>query len=379
MLKYLKYFIPSFTAIIYLITILMGEHYPTFFLIGFSLILIIGDRILPRDTEIQKFSYPSILNLSIYINLPILLILVLIVTSFLSNNVSQWYINNLNTFIYVDFIQTKNSFSIIDKFSLIIQTCLMIGVIGTVPGHELTHRIKSKFDMFIGNWLLAFAWDCTFAIEHVYGHHKNACLPEDPASAKRDENIYFFTLKAIFNEHIDGWKIEINRVKKQGFNPFSIHNRMIIGYTRSFTITCLVFIVSGGMGVLYFLICAFIAKLFLEAINYIEHYGLVRERGKRIEMRHSWNSNHFMSSIYLYNVTRHSDHHRRWSLKFWELHPCPSDAPMTPYGYLSMLYLVLLTPFLYKKIMEKKLKDWELNYANEEEKKIINLKIKKEI
>ena len=192
MLKYLKHFIPSFTGIIYLITISMGEYYPTFFLIGFSLLLIIGDVILPRDTKIQKFSFPSILNLSIYINLPILLILVLIVTSFLSNNVSQWYINNLNTFIYVDFIQAKNSLNTIDKFSLIIQTCLMIGILGTVPGHELTHRIKSKFDMFIGNWLLAFSWDCTFAIEHVYGHHKNACLPEDPASAKRDENIYLF-------------------------------------------------------------------------------------------------------------------------------------------------------------------------------------------
>ena len=106
MLKYLKYFIPSFTAIVYLIAIFMGEHYPTYFLIGFSLILIIGDRILPRDTKIQKFYYPRILNLSIYINLPILLILVLIVTSFLSNNVSQWYINNFNTFIYVDFIYT---------------------------------------------------------------------------------------------------------------------------------------------------------------------------------------------------------------------------------------------------------------------------------
>tara|TARA_B100001250_G_scaffold381288_1_gene373463 strand:+ start:743 stop:1876 length:1134 start_codon:yes stop_codon:yes gene_type:complete len=371
MLKYLKHFIPSFTAIAYLITISLGEHSPAWFLIGFSLFLIIGDRIMPRDTKIQQFSYPSILNLSIYINLPILLILVLVVTSFLSNNVSEWYIASLNTFIYADFIETKNSFNIIDKFALVIQTSLLMGTLGVVTGHELTHRIKNKFDMFIGNWLLAFSWDCTFAIEHVYGHHKHACLPEDPASAKRGENIYLFILKAIFNEHVDGWKIETNRVKQQGFNAFSIHNRMIIGYLRSLTITALVFIVSGGVGMLFFLICAFITKSFLEAINYIEHYGLVRERGQRVEMRHSWNSNHFMSSIYLYNVTRHSDHHRLAKLKFWELHPCPSDAPMTPYGYLSMLYLVLLTPFLYKKIMDKKLSDWELNYANNEERNIM--------
>ena len=87
-------------------------------------------------------------------------------------------------------------------------------------------------------------------------------------------------------------------------------------------------------------------------------------------MRHSWNSNHFISSIFLYNVTRHSDHHRLAKLKFWELDPCPDNAPMTPYGYLSMLYLVLITPYLYKKIMHRKLIDWDLNYATSEERKI---------
>lgn len=372
MLKYLKHFLPPFTAIMFMIIISMGEHSPTLFLIGFSLLMIIGDYIMPRDKEIQNFSYPFILNFSLYINLPILLILVVITMSFLTNNLSEWYVNILNTYIYHDFIEIRNSFNLIDKFCLIIQASLLMGILGVVAGHELTHRIKNKFDMFVGNWLLAFSWDCTFAIEHVYGHHKHACLPEDPASAQRGDNIYLFILKAIFNEHVDGWKIEINRVKKKGQNPFSLNNRMIVGYLRSLTITFLIFTIAGLIGVLYFLICAFITKSFLEAINYIEHYGLVRVRGSKVEMKHSWNSNHLLSSIFLYNVTRHSDHHRLAKLKFWELHPCPESAPMTPYGYLSMLYLVLITPLLYKKIMHKKLIDWDLNYANNEERELVN-------
>ena len=68
-----------FTAIIYLASISQGGNSPTVFLICFSLLLILGDQIFPRDKKIQHFSYPSLLNLSIYINLPILLILVLIV------------------------------------------------------------------------------------------------------------------------------------------------------------------------------------------------------------------------------------------------------------------------------------------------------------
>ncbi len=376
MLKYFKHFLPCLSAILYLAAISMGEYYPIIFLIGFSLFLVIGDYILPRDKNIQQFSYPSILNSSMYINLPVLSIVVILTISILSNTLSQWHISILDLYYSTDFISLKNSFNLIDKIALIIQTTLFIGILGIVPGHELTHRTKNKFDMFVGNWLLAFSWDCTFAIEHVYGHHRNACLPDDPASAKRGENIYSFIIKAIYTEHVDGWKIENNRLKTKGLNPFSINNRMFVGYCRSLLITVLAFLIGGWNGILYFLICAFLAKSFLETINYVEHYGLVREKGGRVQMRHSWNSNHLLSSVFLCNVTRHSDHHRRARLKFWELHPCPENSPMTPYGYLAMLYIVLLAPFLYQRIMEKKLVDWELNYASTEEKKIINNKLK---
>jgi alkane 1-monooxygenase len=370
MLKYLKHFLPAFSSILFLAILSMGEYYPTFFLIGFSLFIIVGDAILPRDKEIQQFSYPGILNLSIYINLPILVVLVMVITAIFSPDVSPWYGNSIDAYLYPDFNPLNHSFNTIDQCALIIQTSLFIGVLGTVPGHELTHRVNNTFDMLVGNWLLAFSCDCTFAIEHVYGHHKNACLPEDPASAKRGENIYLFIVNAVFREHIDGWKIELTRLRRVGHRPVGFFNRMLIGYLRSLFIAIGVFTISGGVGVLCFMICALVAKVFLEAINYVEHYGLVRERGKRVHMRHSWNSNHFMSSIYLYNVTRHSDHHRLAKLKFWELHPCPENAPMAPYGYLSMLYLVLLMPFLYKKIMAGKLLDWDLNYANMEEKQL---------
>ena len=248
MLKYLKHFLPAFTAIFYILAISMGEYYPTIWFIGFSLFLTIGDYLLPKDEHIQQFSYPSILNSSMYINLPILFIVVILTISILSNDLPQWHINILDSYYSIDFISLKNSFNIIDKIALIIQTTLFIGVLGIVPGHELTHRIKNKLDMFIGNWLLAFSWDCTFAIEHVYGHHKNACLADDPASAKRGENIYSFIGKAIYTEHVDGWKIENNRLKINGVNPFSFNNRMFVGYCRSLLITILAFLIGGWIG-----------------------------------------------------------------------------------------------------------------------------------
>ena len=190
MLKYIKYYIPALTGILAIIFFSMGHNYPIYFCIAWSLFVIIGDHILPRDMETQQFSYPAILNFSIYINLPILFSLIFLVVSIFGNDSSNSYIEEFYSIFDIDFIQIKDSFTPIDKIALIVQTTLFIGILGTVPGHELTHRKQNKFDMFVGNWLLAFSWDCTFAIEHVYGHHKDVCLDEDPASAKRGENIY---------------------------------------------------------------------------------------------------------------------------------------------------------------------------------------------
>ena len=84
MLKYLKYYIPVLTGILFIIFILMGQNYPTYFFIAWSLFLFIGDYVLPRDQEVQNFSYPSILNCSIYVNLPILFCLIFLLFPYLA-------------------------------------------------------------------------------------------------------------------------------------------------------------------------------------------------------------------------------------------------------------------------------------------------------
>jgi alkane 1-monooxygenase len=76
-----------------------------------------------------------------------------------------------------------------------------------------------------------------------------------------------------------------------------------------------------------------------------------------------------MSSIYLYNVTRHSSHHEKANLKYWEL-KAYDDAPTMPQGYLTMLYLALFAPFYFHKIMAKKLIDWDSNYATKQEREL---------
>ncbi|SVC19757.1 uncharacterized protein METZ01_LOCUS272611, partial [marine metagenome] len=171
-------------------------------------------------------------------------------------------------------------------------------------------------------------------------------------------------------EHRDAWKIELTRLKKRGHFTLGIHNKLIIGLLQSFLIGLLAFYFAGWNGVLMFLGIAIFAKLFLESVNYMEHYGLVREEGTPVALHHSWNTNKRVSSLLLYNLTRHSHHHEQGSLEFWKLSP-KGEAPEMPYGYLSTLYLVVFFPWLYRKMMEPKLEFWIENYASKGEKELI--------
>ena len=363
-MKYLRYYISTLTLIIGLFLCLGVQNGPTILFVGFSLLIIVGDVLLKEEDSRFNYSFPFFLNLPMYINLPLLILFLLVTITLLSQSAicDSIILNYLN----INLNSVRENLHAIDKISLVAISSLFIGVMGTVPGHELVHRKAKKFDMFIGNWLLSLSWDCAFAIEHVYGHHKNVGLSIDPATAKRGENIYRFIIRAIVNEQKDAWKIFLSQNKKSKSSFLSLKNKMITGYLRSLLITLSAYIISGAEGMIIFLLCAFIAKSLLEVINYTEHYGLVRVPGQKVRPRHSWNSNSVMSSIFLYNVTRHSSHHEKASLKYWELYPY-KGAPMMPYGYLSMLYLAIFLPPVFHRLMCKKLVEWDSKYASKRE------------
>ena len=365
-MKYLKYYISTVTLTIAFHVCFLGEYYPTIFFFCFSLFIILGDLFVKEDSAEQQYSKLYLLNLPMYLNFPLLTTILLISAFMLGDNPQNAFTNIVSTYLNKDLLDVRNSLNIFDSIFLVAQMGLFIGIMGTVPGHELVHRKKSKFDMFMGNWLLALSWDCAFAVEHVHGHHKNVGLPSDPATARRGENIYLFIIKATLKEHRDAWKIELSQMKRRSIPIWSIKNKMILGYLRSASIITFAFFIGGLKGALFFLLFSFIAKALLEVINFSEHYGLVRVQGEPVMPRHSWNSNSTLSSTYLYNVTRHSSHHEKANLKYWELRSY-QDAPMMPQGYLAMLYMALFLPNYFHKVMAKKLIDWDKRFATDKE------------
>jgi alkane 1-monooxygenase len=114
--------------------------------------------------------------------------------------------------------------------------------------------------------------------------------------------------------------------------------------------------------VLAFLGAAFMGMLMLETVNYIEHYGLQRKLGasgqyERAMPHHSWNSDHVVGRLMLFELSRHSDHHYLASRKYQVLRH-HDNAPQMPTGYPGMMLLALVPP-LWFSIMHKKIKEWQ--------------------
>ena len=234
---------------------------------------------------------------------------------------------------------------------------IVLGVNGINVAHELGHRQTSK-TRFIGKLLLLPSVYMHFYIEHNFGHHLNAATKEDPATARYNQSMYSFWITSVFRQYISAWKIQNKLLKNNNRGFLSFKNDML--WYVVFQISYLIFIyfVFGNIGLLFGLGAAIISFLLLETVNYIEHYGLLRlktqsGRYERVREIHSWNSNHVVGRIVLYELTRHSDHHYKSSKKY-KLLECHDESPQMPFGYPTSMVIAFLPP-LWFSIMNKRI------------------------
>jgi alkane 1-monooxygenase len=235
---------------------------------------------------------------------------------------------------------------------------LLCGVFGINVGHELGHR-ANVFEQTLAKMLLLTSQYMHFFIEHNKGHHKRVATPEDPGSARYGEMIYTFYFRTILFSYFSAWEIANKDVKKKGKPVFSLYNEMVQFTLIQLIFVALVIFIFGWQTTLYYLIAAGIGILLLETVNYIEHYGLRRktlEDGKyeRAMPGHSWNSDHVIGRLMLFELSRHSDHHYLASRKYQVLRH-HDDSPQMPTGYPGMMILSLIPPAWFY-VMNKRIK-----------------------
>lgn len=235
---------------------------------------------------------------------------------------------------------------------------ILCGVYGINVAHELGHRTK-RWERDLARALLLTSLYMHFIIEHNRGHHRRVATPDDPASARYGETVYAFWVRSIIFSWLSAWHIEADRLRKGGERPYGLHNEMLHAMVWQGTLLVVIGLVFGTTALLAFLGAAFIGILLLETVNYIEHYGLRRSRTSqgtygRVHHVHSWNSDHLLGRMMLFELTRHSDHHWKASKKYQGLKSL-EDAPQLPTGYPGTMLMSLFPPLFFA-VMHPRLK-----------------------
>lgn len=240
---------------------------------------------------------------------------------------------------------------------LIFSVGIALGSNGINVAHELGHR-KTQWEKTLGKILLMPALYMHFYIEHNFGHHQNAATKEDPASARYNQSVYSFWITSMTRQYVSAWKLQKQLLQRNSLPFFNVKNDMLWYCIFQIAYLLIVFIVFGATALIAALFIALSAAILLETINYIEHYGLIRLKTKsgryeRVKEIHSWNSNHVLGRVMLYELTRHSDHHYRAHKKY-QLLDCHETSPQMPYGYPTSMVLSLVPP-LWFAIMNKRI------------------------
>ena len=251
--------------------------------------------------------------------------------------------------------------TLVNKIGLAV-TVGFIGGLGINTAHELGHK-KEAHERWLSKIALAQSCYGHFYIEHNRGHHVRVATPADPASSRVGESFYRFWPRTVFGSLASAWELESRRYSRRGQHPFRIGNDVINALLMTLALWA-VMVVWLGPGIIPFLLIqAFIAITLLEAVNYLEHYGMLREivgvpgkeRYERVEPRHSWNSNNIATNVLLYHLQRHSDHHAPPTRRYQALRD-EKGAPALPTGYASMILLALVPP-MWNRVMDPRVLD----------------------
>lgn len=227
-------------------------------------------------------------------------------------------------------------------------------------GHELGHK-QDRVDRLAAQVVNGLVGYGHFCIEHNRGHHVNVATPEDCVSARMGESIYRFMLREIPGALKRGLLLERERLAKLGHGFWSIHNEVLASWMLTLAIALGLVATFGWIVAPFIVIHHFYAWYGLTQANYVEHYGLLRQklangRYELPEPRHSWNTNHIYSNLISFHLQRHSDHHAN-ALRPYQTLRDFKDLPRLPSGYPGSFGLAAIPP-LWFKVMDRKLMEW---------------------
>jgi alkane 1-monooxygenase len=242
--------------------------------------------------------------------------------------------------------------STLDKVGLM-TTVGLIGGLAINAAHELGHTREQR-ERRLSKVALAQTCYGHFFVEHNRGHHVRVATAEDPASARYGENLYAFIPRSVFGSLRSAWGLEAARLAGLGKSRWTLANDVLNAWLLSVALFTVLSVWFGAVVLPWLVGQAIIGFCLLETVNYMEHYGLRRQklpsgRYERVRPSHSWNSSSVIANVLLFHLQRHSDHHAN-PLRPYQVLRHIDEAPQLPTGYSAMLLLALFPP-LWRRVM----------------------------
>lgn len=335
-----KYFAAYTVPLLGIYTFYSTGIYAYFGLLFLYFIVPLFEQLLPQNTynfnkvEKEQAQETFIFDLTLYLIIPLYLFVIYTFLITISNPV----------------ISTS------DLIASMLMMGTILGVNGINVGHELGHKTDQPFKMFLAHVMLTTSVQNHFVPYHNGGHHRDIGTPDDLTSAEEGDNFYFFAVRSQIGGYFKTWKLEAEKLKAKGKN--TLWNPMILYTLLPILLFVAIFIFFGFKTTLIYFITSIYGISVLEAQNYFAHYGLrreIQENGiyEKVKPKHSWNSDHVIGRVLLFELTRHSDHHHMGAKPFQVL-DSKQDSPLLPFGYPMMLMLSYF-PFIFRPLMKKQL------------------------
>ena len=313
---------------------------------------------------------PTFQNMVMYLMLPVFVLLQLALA---------WRVYGFMTGVPVEITATwfglipvYSGITSLDLIGAVLSTGIFAGI-GIIYGHELSHC--KGFAFIISRMTMGLSGSAHFCYAHVYNHHLELASEDDPATAPRGRTIYGHYPLSYLGQSKFLYNMEKERLSRMGVPFISWQNRWIRGYLMAVPTVTLFFMAGGWIGMACLATIWGISNFELEALNYLEHYGLIRVKDQPIDYRHNWDNSTCFTAWFFIEIGRQADHHDRGETHFWELENV--GAPNTGWGYFTIFALALVPP-LWHWYMRKRLATWDEKFATAEEKGIAN-RINKEV
>ena len=258
--------------------------------------------------------------------------------------------------VFACWLWSSGDLSVVDSIGLAL-TMAMVSGIAINTAHELGHK-RASMERWLSKVALAQSGYGHFFIEHNRGHHVRVATPEDPASSRLGESFWEFLPRTVKGSLTSSWELEGVRLDRLGARHLSLKNDIVNAWLMTVALFAVLTAVFGWVVLPYLLLQAVLGFSLLEVVNYLEHYGLLRQRREdgryeRTRPEHSWNSNNVASNVLLYHLQRHSDHHANPMRRYQALRHV-DEAPQLPTGYAGMIVLAAFPP-VWRRVMDRRL------------------------